>query len=495
MISSSRIYKGSSAELITHKKTRVISVILLGFAGLIYGFSTSSRGDNTDPSPLGIFIYFTSLIPLFSCCIAVFRDMHDIPTADVQMSMPLSNTERYLSRLLTLCRIWFIPFLISAAAAMLLSCLFAGTHYSGYFSDYDYTYHPSTVAAYNFSLFIWFLAAALFIISATVLCQCCIGSRAESRYMPVMVMFVLSVFTPAVYSFVTTFFGNTHIGSSYFDMPASLWTFSGLFSDSPGNAAILLINCIISLAVIFGGMFICRRRDARTVGMPIVFPLFFEAVTAVSLVLFFLVSHTDGISMVALFLAWLGSIILRIVVSRKNFSFSKVGIWTVMYLIYYAVFLIFMYIAFLTGGFGSLYKTPSLSDYSGYEAQVQVCIDKKYSYYESGYYSDNYDEYDDYESDFSFYIGNAENKEKLHSFIEEVSDASSGQSRLKGFFTKTMFGGSYLPGTYECNVSVRITKTPDDSYGDRFYSINFSLDRSGAEELIRLTDRYEGQSL
>ena len=82
MISYKRIYKASDAELISQKKTRIISIILLAFAGIIYGFDTASRGDSTDPSYLAVFIYFTALVPLFACCVSVFRDMHDIPSAD-----------------------------------------------------------------------------------------------------------------------------------------------------------------------------------------------------------------------------------------------------------------------------------------------------------------------------------------------------------------------------------------------------------------------------
>ena len=300
MISYKRIYKASDAELISQKKTRIISIILLAFAGLIYGCGTSSLGDRADPSYLAVFIYFTALVPLFSCCVSVFKDMHDIPSADVSMSMPLSGIERYFSKILTIVRTWLVPFLISAAGAFLLSAIFGGSHnsnkyrYSGVV-PYSVSYHPEVMMKYNLQMFLWFMAAVLFMISVTAVCQCCIGAKAESRYLPVMLMTALSIFVPAVYAFITDHFADVSL-SDYFDDYSSLfyvWTFSAIFAefDSLKNVLLMILNCLISAGVIIGGAFICRKRDARTVGRPIVFRLFFEIIMAVTLTLFFLMMH------------------------------------------------------------------------------------------------------------------------------------------------------------------------------------------------------------
>ena len=108
MISYKRIYKASDAELISQKKTRIISIILLAFAGLIYGCGSYSKSNWVEPSYLAVFIYFPALVPLFACCVSVFKDMHDIPSADVSMSMPLSGIERYFSKILTVVRLSLI---------------------------------------------------------------------------------------------------------------------------------------------------------------------------------------------------------------------------------------------------------------------------------------------------------------------------------------------------------------------------------------------------
>ena len=489
MISYKRIYKASDAELISQKKTRIISIILLAFAGIIYGFDTASRGDSTDPSYLAVFIYFTALVPLFACCVSVFKDMHDIPSADVSMSMPLNGIERYFSKILTVVRVWLVPFLISAAGAFLLSAIFGGSHNSNKYRyseviPYSVSYHPEVMMKYNLQMFLWFMAAVLFMISVTAVCQCCIGAKAESRYLPVMLMTALSIFVPAVYAFITDHFADVSL-SDYFDDYSSLfyiWTFSAIFAefDSLKNVLLMILNCLISAGVIISGAFICRKRDARTVGRPIVFKLFFEIIMAVTLTLFFLIMHVGSGNLVVLFLGWLGSIILRIVVSRKNFSFSKIGVWTAMFAAYYVLFLVFMYIAFITGGFGAIYKTPSSDAYNGSNVIIGINIDKMDL---DGYFSD----YCSAKLEKS--LRNS-GRDEVMSFVDSVSKTAAKQNRLPGIFTYEMFGGKR--NYYRCAVSVNL-RDGENNYSSRIYRISFYVSDSGRHEIIELTKAMGGE--
>lgn len=487
MISYKRIYRASDAELISQKKTRIISIILLAFAGLIYGCGTSSLGDRADPSYLAVFIYFTALVPLFSCCVSVFKDMHDIPSADVSMSMPLSGIERYFSKILTIVRTWLLPFLISAAGAFLLSAIFGGSHYYYSFDErmtYDRSYHPEVMMKYNLQMFLWFMAAVLFIISVTAVCQCCIGAKAESRYLPVILMTALSIFVPAVYAFITDHFADVSL-SDYFDDYSSLfyvWTFSAIFAefDSLKNVLLMILNCLISAGVIISGAFICRKRDARTVGRPIVFKLFFEIIMAVTLTLFFLIMHVGSGNLVVLFLGWLGSIILRIVVSRKNFSFSKIGVWTGMFAVYYVLFLVFMYIAFITGGFGAIYKTPSADAYDGSNVIIGIDIDEIGL---DGYFSDHCS------AKLEKSLRNS-GRDEVMSFVDSVSKTAAKQNRLPGIFTYEMFGGKR--NYYRCAVSVNL-RDGENNYSSRIYRISFYVSDSGRHDIVELTKSLGGE--
>lgn len=487
MISYKRIYTASDAELISQKKTRIISIILLAFAGLIYGCGSYSKSNWVEPSYLAVFIYFTALVPLFACCVSVFKDMHDIPSADVSMSMPLNGIERYFSKILTVVRVWLVPFLISAAGAFLLSAIFGGSHYSYSYGErvtYDRIYHPEVMMKYNLQMFLWFMAAVLFMISVTAVCQCCIGAKAESRYLPVMLMTALSIFVPAVYAFITDHFANVSL-SDYFDDYSSLfyvWTFSAIFAefDSLKNVLLMILNCLISAGVIIGGAFICRKRDARTVGRPIVFRFFFEIIMAVTLTLFFLIMHVSSGNLVVLFLGWLGSIILRIVVSRKNFSFSKIGIWTVMFAAYYVLFLVFMYIAFITGGFGAIYKTPSADAYDGSNVIISIDIDEMGL---DGYFSD----YCSAKLEKS--LRNS-GRDEVMSFVDSVSKTAAKQNRLPGIFTYEMFGGKR--NYYRCAVSVNL-RDGENNYSSRIYWISFYVSDSGRHEIVELTKSLGGE--
>ncbi|MBD5144881.1 MAG: hypothetical protein HDT21_03045 [Ruminococcus sp.] len=465
MISFEKIKCGASAELIAHKKNRIVSIILLGFAGLFYGFGTSMKRYG-DPSGIAVFIYAVSLVCLFSACINAFKDMHDIPSADVQMSMPLNSMERYFSRLLTIFYIWLLPFLISAAFGFLMSVLISSVNPQGYYNSVQ---AASKLVGFNLRILLYYAETVLFVISATVICQCCVGSKAESRYMPVLVMAVINFLPMAVYysiadKFVSVEYSTLRLLSNI----SSLYLiFYG--DESAAEFIFLGVKCLIYLAVIGCGVLIYKKRDARSVGRPIVFTAFFEVVMGLSLLLFFTVAHSEsGFSLTAMFFAWLGSIILRLIVSRKEFAFSKIFLWTGLYILYYAAFLLFMFVAFKTGGFGALYKVPDISDMR--EAKVS-CVNVSVNA-SDGYYG-HVKKYS-MEKNVSPYL--SKDMTSLEEFMEAVSDAAKQQSRIKGMFGWKMFGSDGVRA-YRCYV----TLTSENS---RLYSVEFYIPASDISEFI-----------
>lgn len=462
MISFEKIKYGASAELIAHKKNRTVSIILLGFAGLFYGFGTF-------PSGIAIFIYAVSLICLFSACINVFKDMHDIPSADVQMSMPLNSAERYFSRLLTIFYIWLLPFLISAAFGFLVSFI---NIFSMENTRYDIDAQAAELVSFNLRILLYYAESVLFVISATVICQCCVGSKAESRYIPVLLMAVISFLPMAVYYSVSDKFASVENGTlRLLSNSALVSIFSG--DESAAELIFLGVKSLIYLAVIGCGVLIYKKRDARSVGRPIVFTVFFEVVMGLSLLLFFNVAHFNGFSPTAMFFAWLGSVILRLIVSRKEFTFSKIFLWTGLYILYYAAFLLFMFIAFKTGGFGALYKIPDISELR--EAQVS-CVNVVI------YEADSYDRIYSMEENVNSY--SAEDMKCLEKFLEAVSDKAKLQSRIKGMFSSKMFSSDEAVNTYRCYV--RLTK----DYGT-VYSVGFYLPNSKVNGFIEECDEFK----
>lgn len=480
MISFEKIKYGASAELIAHKKNRIVSIILLGFAGLFYGFGTSVRRYGVHPSGIAIFIYAVSLVCLFSACINVFKDMHDIPSADVQMSMPLNSMERYFSRLLTIFYIWLLPFLISAAFGFLVSFLISTInepgHDSGFQTDNTDNNYIAELIGFNLRILLYYAESVLFVVSATVICQCCVGSKAESRYIPVLLMAVMNFLPMAVYysiadKFVSVGYGTLRLLSNM----SSLYSiFDG--DESAAELIFLGVKSLIYLAVIGCGVLIYKKRDARSVGRPIVFTAFFEVVMGLSLLLFFTVAHMgSGFSLTAMFFAWLGSIILRLIVSRKEFAFSKIFVWTGLYILYYAAFLLFMFAAFKTGGFGALYKVPDISDLS----EAKVSYVNVVIYDPDGYYN-SYQRYS-MEKNVSPYL--SKDMASLEKFMGAVSDNAKKQSSVKGMFSWKMFGLDNVRA-YRCYVVLR-------SNDKMVYSSSFYIPKGNVNGFITECDEFK----
>lgn len=483
MISFKKIKDGASAELIAHKKNRIVSVILLGFAGLFYGFGTTARY-SVYPSGIAIFIYVVSLICLFNAGINVFKDMHDIPSADVQMSMPLNSTERYFSRLLTIFYIWALPFLISAACAILLSMVNCIINTNDLSKLYDSKYvTPAEITGFNFRLLLCYTEALLFIISTTVICQCCIGSKAESKYMPLLVMAVIYFLPVITYYSVSSKFAD--VDTDTFLFLSNISIYSDLFDDDQAAGVIALsAKCLIWLAVIFCSVFIYKKRDARSVGRPIVFTAFFETVTGLSLFIFFNAAHIDGgFNLTALFLAWLGSIVLRVIASRKEFAFSKIAVWSVLYLVYYAVFLLFMFAAFKTGGFGALYRVPDKADlYAAKNISVTV--------YPPDYYN-HYNSEKKYSMDKDVNCHPTKDLESVGNFLDYVSDEAKLQSRIDGFFVRNMFGRGEQRD--DCSYLCSVTVSSGSYYYNKIYEVRFYLPADEVNEFIEECRKFQSE--
>lgn len=474
MISTEKIKYGASAELIAHKKNRIVSAILLGFAGLFYGLGTTEHY-GVNPSGISLFIYFVSLICLFSACVNVFKDMHDIPSADVQMSMPLSSTERYFSRLLTIFYIWVLPFLISAACGFLLSLMFS-PRYDPSDKISLVNHHPTvTIASFNLRILLYYTETVLFVVAAAIICQCCVGSKAESRYMPILLMAVMNYLPVAVYYSVSDKFAYTK--SNTLRRLSNMSLLSIFYDDdSAADIIFLIVKCLIYLAVIGLGVLIYKKRDARSVGRPIVFTAFFEVVIGLSLLLFF--NMGSVFNPTAMFFAWLGSIILRLIASRKEFAFSKIFLWTGLYILYYIAFLLFMFIAFKTGGFGALYKVPDKADLIESKiGSVQVTIYDDYIY--------NYHDHNKYSMEKGVNFNSAREMESVDKFLKNVSEEAKLQSKVKGLFTDKMFGTSDNIRAYICTVGLYSTD------GRFIYSVSFYIPRSEASRFIEICKGFE----
>lgn len=470
MVSWKRIKSGAFAELYSHKKLRIVSIIILAFAGLLYGFGANNNG----VLGLGMFLYVTALFCLFIACINVFKDMHDIPSADVQMSMPLNSSERYLSRLFTIFLIWGLPFIISAAIAFLMYLALRGWNN---ITGLKLSEHLTILLSY--------ISTVLHIVAVTVICQCCVGSKAESRYMPVLVMGIIRSVPTCIAMFIQNKFAD--IGSFFDNIYRNLTL---LFASEDGWPLALVLWYMVFIAIILAGLLIYKKRDARSVGKPIVFPVFFEIVMCASLMMFFTIAHIDeGVIASVMLIAWLGSIILRIIVSRKRFKLSRIIVWTVQYAAYYAVFIVFMFAAFKTGGFGALYKTPEKLELNNYtNVDIEVAIP---SYINDGdYHYDDYSPY--YQYDKLMESNEANNAALINQLIECTSEYAKEQANAKGLFMHKMFDTKDC-NAYRCSITVSSLEGTDYyGYGyERLYNIEFYISPEKAKDFVNQLSSYD----
>ncbi|MDD6826090.1 MAG: hypothetical protein PUE12_08275 [Oscillospiraceae bacterium] len=487
MSSFSRINKSALSELIVHKKSHIISMLLLGISGFSYIGSSMEHGDYmVDLNWVSVFFFFVSLIPLFFTCVNVFKDMHDVPTSDVQMSMPLSSGERFLSRMMTICYIWIFPYIFFFSMGNIMSAALNGTHLTGYMGDYTMASFGEMFLV-NSKIFLWFLSIVLFITGVAVLCSSCIGSKAESIYLPVILMIVISVLPFETMSFITEKFTNI---SLYTDIENSIWHifgFGAVFYDisEPVSVIYVLINCVLSVGLIAIAMFAYTKRDATTVGYPVVFRVFFEIFMILSLAALFQTLHMGnyGVSFIGLFIYYVGSTILRIIVSRKDITLMKILKWTVMYVGYYAVFILFSYSACITNGFGANKKMPDKSEIVSYKP-VQVNF---YCSPSSVIKSSDFDNL------------NIDDIDKVADLVAEYIEI---QNKKPGFFKSVMFDGLYFydydswsdsrdskrDDYCRCNISIEATCT-GKTYSRNIYHAYIILDKGTAGELYNELNR------
>ena len=254
----SKINRTALAERKTHKKISMIMIIMLAVASVLCWMA-----DSEGLQILGLFLYCVGMGVGIIAGVSVFREMTNSQLGDVKLSLPLSNAERFLSRLLTLAYVHVIPMLVFGFIGAL--GLFLN---DGVISDEEVWQALTLMVAYTF-----------FIDSVTVFCTCCCGALAESIYFSVIAIGCLSVVPAAIcYRIAQGFAGM----GDYPDF-IKYWTLSSAFAlnDCVNKADYYvpqIISILLSCLAFFAAYLIFSRRDARSIGDPIAVRPFFEAI-------------------------------------------------------------------------------------------------------------------------------------------------------------------------------------------------------------------------
>ena len=497
-----RINKFALGEARTHKKFFIIANIILGMGGLLYlflsGYSKYDRYSEDDalgtmtvsfePSWLGLFLLGVGSCIGLMAAASIFRDMNNVQLGDVQLSLPMTANERYLSKLLALFYIHVLPVLVWLGLPTLvhtLRCKAEGVDSAEYLP----------------TIFLALVTIMLFINCITVLCSVCCGALAETIYFTIIAIVCISV-APALlwYTLAETCAGQSTDPGYVF----SVWSLSFVLNveDADDNIAkfncMLMLNSAISVIVMLLMSFVYRRRDARTVGTPIANRVFFECImfgglATVYAIFFFRTEAYIGIIIVAVIY-----MVIHIISSRGKLSVKKFLGWLGKFALSTAVYVALAGAAYATGGFGMVKHLPAydlgnsiieISLYTDYEVEKTTLADSGKSHYTH------------------FYLGNRDPLNTDQATDQQVREMAglfqkyaANRERTVSDFFRSLNGEAYgyRIDRYRCRLSVQQHRKGIDGRGREYgttetvisQNIEFTPDEANAlaDELRALGD-------
>lgn len=479
-VSLKRINRAAVAEMRTHRKLFLIVQIILGIAAVLYGFENYSYnryyGSTTYYEPWMACVLFVVAIGCgFFICSALFKDMHNVQTADVSLSLPMKSSERYAAKILSLFYIHILPLIVCSLAAFISTAAIC---------SYDKKV-LDTAVQFTLLLFLLALAAALFTDAVSIFCCCCGGTMAESIYFPIITAGCLSV-APSVflYKMQYGFSGQSYLLSD-FNQYLCCWTYSLILSayDYSGAASFCIncaVNCLISLAVIFACVFIYKKRDARSVGTPIVFRLMFELMMFLGVFTVFITVVFEDMVHVGLVVALVAYLVINIVVSRAKINLRSIMVWLLKFVASIAVFVGIMAVGYVTDGFGAINYIPSDDELENTEISITLRND----------YGNTYSRFE------STDILNADQAKEIiklvHSYNgtreKSVGDFFNILSRGNGYRSRYISDGyDMLPNDssgFSIYINQYITDEDDVTYGNTVYEQIIALPSESVERLI-----------
>ena len=353
---SKKISKAATAECRNRRKVRLMILIITIAAGL---FEASEYNASCITDIVGIKKYtpdFDGYFGLFLMFVAaafgafavfgVFSDLTNKQTADVQLSLPMSAKDRYLSKLLAVGKLHLLPIICSSLFVFIVGVI------KGHVI-------PGQTLTYLLQIHGVILAEALFVDAVCIFCMSCCGAKAEGVYTSIITGICAS-FTPyLVYSFTIETFSGVSVRddvsgrffASFGGLVAMCLPDTDLFVNYE-SVIVMLINMAISCLLIYATFFIYRKRDGRQVGKPMVYDLFMELFMFTGLFTLFTLFAFIGSWGIGLTIAVIIYLVIRIVAARAKITPKIFAVWLIKYSASLALFVVIMAAGYFTGGFG-----------------------------------------------------------------------------------------------------------------------------------------------
>lgn len=482
-----KINKASAAECLCHRKIRLMIIIIVAVGALFdmssYSVRTYASDGNLHPEHDGGFGIFMILMGALFGAFAVFGIFSDLTNrqlSDVQMSLPMSAKDRYLSKILAVVKIHLIPLCLACASVVLVRMIV----------------DPSLVNL-EFLLRMNFIpiSAAICVDAVCIFCMSCCGAKAEGVYTSIIMGFCISLTPYIFYSEAVVAFSG--INSSSFDFEHTFSTFGGmclmwLAVDDRKAWIYLLLNAAISCLLVFATYFIYRKRDGRNVGVPVVFPIYMELLLFVGLFSLYTMFFVMGESGTGIVLGLIVVLVIRIVAARAKITPKIFLTWLGKYAICFGAFMVIMCAAYFTGGYGYYKLRPRIKsteclsinvgvrqmgysnehegDFYGNMSDVEYITTLKEKHFDNKFFTDEHSKasYEQaYQNYSSILITDEEAEELLQWLSDEIDKNYDLGERNMDDFIDRMFSGnlerkSYTPGTY---VDIGI----DGSSNERYY--------------------------
>ncbi len=348
------INRAALAQLRTQKRFMMIINILLALGAAIYIFCGSIHNSESEilyssllTVNLGVAFFWACAIFGVFGVIGVFHDLYNLQLCDTEHATPLSSSSLFYSKLLTVAYLHILPMIFWTSIATIATAIISNV--------------STNITVLLPQLLLATIAGTLFTDAIAVVTVCSCGTFAESIYLSLIMTACISLLPYLTYSNILTRW--TYLDWLSDKLIFSCWSWSFIFSNLSNSKIFitLTLSCIISIAVMLLAVFIYKRRDATSVGSPIVFRPYYE----ILLVLCVFTACAEGFFnescgviigvSVMLYLA------VNLILSRTKATLKSVMVWLLKYVAGVAACVVFAAGSYFTGGFGLCRSGPKTS--------------------------------------------------------------------------------------------------------------------------------------
>ncbi len=467
--SSQRIRAYSKALAVNCRKPRIVIIISAAVATVLAIFQLAAVGTlrygYSDIYRLSTFIFFISIGCGVFLIPPLFKELYNRQFADVEFSLPMSSSERYLAKILAIVKYHILPIAASQAVVLTAAMILIGGRTMKGFVIYA----------------ILLLTALVFIDAVAVFCVCCCGSLAECIYTPVIFSAILTLLPAAFYGNVIANTANvgTNLSTAFRSWAlfpvivlydeSSLFEYASFYNISAEFIISTIVNVLIWVGVVFLTLRIYKRRDGLQTGKPFVHRPFYYAFVylGVSAVL---TSTMFNEFYYGIIFSLLGFVIISTSAQRGKLTLRSFGFQLMHYTAALFIVMGIGYAAFITQGFGKSYDKPAKD--LGEKCNVDITITDRTSHRE-----------------FFFNFNEGDHTELVDKLIDDARSRSK-QSRSLSDYYDMLFYDTMAEDYYDTSIYIYCNRYNEVTGNFSGYNTTIEISQDDIKELEALIMEY-----